>query len=71
MLLLLLTLLESSAGLLCLTGIFYGNGIAKLSIVYPIQVKKSADSKKIISFDDPQILEKSDLDNPLVFSELG
>jgi energy-coupling factor transporter ATP-binding protein EcfA2 len=53
------------------TGIFYGNGIAKLSTVYPIQVKKSADSKKIISFDDPQILEKTELDNPLVFNELG
>lgn len=53
------------------TGIFYGNGIAKLSTVYPIQVKKSADSKKIISFDDPQIIEKTELDNPLVFNELG
>lgn len=53
------------------TGVLFGNGIAKLSTVYPIQVKKNPDSKKIISFDDPQILEKTELDNPLVFNELG
>lgn len=53
------------------TGVLFGNGIAKISTVYPIQVEKSADSKKIISFDDPETLEKTDLDNPLVFNELG
>lgn len=53
------------------TGVLFGNGIAKISTVYPIQVKKNPDSKKIISFDDPETLEKTDLDNPLVFNELG
>ncbi|MEO4202841.1 type IV secretion system DNA-binding domain-containing protein [Acinetobacter pittii] len=52
------------------TGVLFGNGIAKISTIYPIQVKKNPDSKKIISFDNPETLEKSDLDNPLVFSEL-
>lgn len=52
------------------TGVLFGNGIAKISTVYPIEVKKNADSKKIISFDNPQIYEKSDLDTPLVFGEL-
>lgn len=52
------------------TGVLFGNGIAKISTVYPIQVKKNTDSKKIISFDNPQISEKSDLDTPPIFSEL-
>lgn len=52
------------------TGILFGNGIAKISTVYPIEVKKDSDSKKIISFDHPQISEKSDLDTSLVFREL-
>jgi len=53
------------------TGVLFGNGVAKISTVYPIEVEKTADSKKITSFENPEILKKTDPDSPVVFSELG
>lgn len=52
------------------TGVLFGNGIAKISTVYPIEVEKNSDSKKIRSFDNPQTSEKSDPDTSLFFGEL-
>lgn len=53
------------------TGVLFGNGIAKISTVYPIEVEKTADSKKITSFDNPEIYEELKIDTPLIFDDLG
>ena len=52
------------------TGVLFGNGIARISTVYPIEVEKTADSKKITSFDDSELNKKSVVDTPLIFNEL-
>lgn len=53
------------------TGVLFGNGIAKISTVYPIEVEKNADSKKITSFDNPEIYEESNINTSLIFDDLG
>lgn len=52
------------------TGVLFGNGIAKISTVYPIQVKKNPDSKKIISFDTPEDIKSLDVNRTVIFSDL-
>lgn len=52
------------------TGILFGNGIAKISSVYPIKVDKSADSRKIESFDTPEDINNFNVDHAVIFSDL-
>lgn len=53
------------------TGVLFGNGIAKISAVCPIEVEKIVNSKKIKNFNSSEIFEKLDIGNPLILSELG
>ena len=53
------------------TGVLFGNGIAQISTICPIEVEKTAESKAVQCFDQPTIAEKSDLSTPLVFEQLG
>lgn len=53
------------------TGVLFGNGIAQISTICPIEVEKKADSKAVQCFDQPTITEKSDVSTPLVFEQLG
>ena len=52
------------------TGILFGNGIAKISSVYPIKVDKSPDSKKIEGFDTHEDIENWDFNRAVIFSDL-
>lgn len=48
------------------TGVLFGNGIAQISTVYPIKVKKTANAKNLTSVDST----KSDVNKILIFKEL-
>lgn len=52
------------------TGILFGNGIAKISSVYPLKVDKSPDSKKIEGFDTHEDIENLDFNRAVIFSDL-
>ncbi|OTG79214.1 type IV secretory system conjugative DNA transfer family protein [Acinetobacter sp. ANC 4648] len=52
------------------TGIFYGNGIARVSSVYPIKVEKNADSKRVENFDNSKDVENINPSNIFIFSNL-
>jgi hypothetical protein len=52
------------------TGVLFGNGIAQISTICPIQVEKTTESKAVQCFDQPTITEKSDLSSPLIFEQL-
>ena len=52
-------------------GVLFGNGVAQISKICPIQVEKKAEAKTIKGFEQSRIYEKSDLSAPLVFEKLG
>ena len=53
------------------TGVLFGNGIAQISKICPIQVKKTAEAKTVKGFEQPSIYENSELSASLVFEKLG
>lgn len=52
-------------------GVLFGNGIAQISMICPIEVEKTAESKAVQCFDQLTITEKSDVSTSLVFEQLG
>ena len=61
------TMLSLPAG----TGVLFGNGIAQVSTICPIEVKKTSESKTVKCFEQPNICENSDRSAPLIFETLG
>lgn len=53
------------------TGVLFGNGIAQISTICPIEVEKTAESKTVKGFEQSSIYENSDLSVPLIFEQLG
>ncbi|MFW1817462.1 type IV secretory system conjugative DNA transfer family protein [Acinetobacter guillouiae] len=53
------------------TGVLFGNGIAQISTICPIEVEKTAESKTVKGFEQSSICENSDLSVPLIFEQLG
>lgn len=53
------------------TGVLFGNGIAQISTICTIEVKKTSESKTVKGFEQPNICENSDRSAPLIFEKLG
>lgn len=53
------------------TGVLFGNGIAQISAIYPIEVEKNLESKTVKGFEQPIAYESLDESSPLIFETLG
>lgn len=49
----------------------FGNGIAQISAIYPIEVEKNLESKTVKGFEQPIAYESLDESSPLIFETLG
>lgn len=53
------------------TGVLFGNGIAQISTICPIEVEKTVESKTVKGCEQPIICENLDQTSPLIFEKLG
>lgn len=53
------------------TGVLFGNGIAQISAIYPIEVEKNLESKTVKGFEQPKTSQTLDESSPLIFETLG
>lgn len=53
------------------TGVLFGNGIAQISTICPIEVEKTLKSKTVKGFEQDSTCEKANQSSPLIFEQLG
>jgi len=53
------------------TGVLFGNGIAQISTICPIEVEKTLESKTVKGFEQDRTCEKANQSSPLIFEQLG
>ena len=53
------------------TGVLFGNGIAQISTICPIEVEKTLESKTVKGFEQDSTCEKANQSSPLIFEQLG
>jgi hypothetical protein len=53
------------------TGVLFGNGVAQISTIFPIEVEKTVEAKTVKGCEQPITCENLDQTSPLIFEKLG